>query len=80
MIGAPEVAAFVAYWAFWVLLLLGWLRKAFSLRGALRFVAFWLAGWFALRTVLDGGLFTPYVAVLDIGLVFVVFNGDVRLT
>jgi len=80
VIGAPAIGAFIAFWGFWVLLLAGWLRQALGLRGILLFLALWIAGRLALNVVLNGLLFTPYVAMLDIALVFVVFQGDVRLT
>ena len=47
--------------------------------GSLPFLA--IAGY-VLRPFVPygGGLFSPYVAALDIGLVFTIFKGDVRLT
>jgi hypothetical protein len=39
----------------------------------------WLAGFAGSRFAASGMLFTSYVAVLDIGLVFAVFKGDVTL-
>ena len=40
----------------------------------------WLAGFFGLpHLVLGAMLFSPYVAVLDIVLVFLIFKGDVKL-
>jgi len=80
MTGSPAVAAFIAFWAFWVLLVLGWLRGDLRAVGVTAFVLLWLAGFVGLRQVAAGLLFTPYVAVLDIALVFAVFNGDVKLT
>jgi hypothetical protein len=43
------------------------------------FIGLWLVGRVALGYVLGGLLFVPYVAVLDIALVFLIFKGDVRL-
>jgi hypothetical protein len=41
----------------------------------------WLAGCFGLPYLPDGAaMFPPFVAVLDIALVFIIFKGDVRLT
>jgi hypothetical protein len=50
------------------------------LKGTAIFLLLWLAGFAGSRFVLYGMLFTPYVAVLDIALVFVIFKSDVRLT
>jgi len=75
MIGAPVIGAFVAFWAFWVLLLAGVLRGELGLRGILVFLALWVIGYSAF-----GLFFTSYVAALDIALVFTVFHGDVHLT
>ena len=45
------------------------------------FVVLWRVGMFGLPHVSFGaGLSTPFVAVLDIALVFLVFKGDIRLT
>lgn len=80
MAGAPVVGAFIARWGFWILLVIGVAAGELRIRGAAVFLGLWLAGRFALASVLYGGLVTPYIAVLDIALVFVVFKGDVRLT
>jgi len=80
MIDSPGIAAFVAVWGFWVLLCVGWMRHELRARGTGVFIALWLTGFLALRRVLLGLLFAPYVAVLDIALVFVIFHGDIRLT
>jgi len=45
------------------------------------FFCLWLGGFVGLRYIPSiGSLFTSYVAVLDIALVFIVFKGDVRVT
>ena len=63
---------------FWVLLVVGW-KQLGPARSAI-VIAVWLAGYVGLRYVPQGDLFvTPYVAILDIVLVFVIFKGDVRL-
>ena len=81
MIGTPAVAAFLAWWGFWILLALGWWRGELALRGIAICLFLWLAGFVGLRYVRDGGFFfPPYVAVLDVALVFAVFKGDVKLT
>jgi hypothetical protein len=42
-------------------------------------VLLWLAGFAACRLIVPDVLFTPYVAILDIALVLIIFKGDVRL-
>jgi hypothetical protein len=50
-------------------------------RGVALFLLLWLSGLFGLPFLPHGGsLFSPFVAVLDIALVFILFKGDVRLT
>lgn len=45
------------------------------------FLMLWFAGWVDVRLLPSTGLFlVPYVAVLDIALVFSIFKGDVRIT
>lgn len=82
MIGSQAIGAGIAQVAFWVLIILGISRGALSKKSAAIFVALWLAGYIGLTRIswLTGFFVTPYVAVLDIVLVFVVFKGDVRLT
>lgn len=76
------VGAWIAQVAFWVLLLLGVGHGALSRKSVAIFVALWLVGYAGLPrlSALSGMFNTPYVAVLDIVLVFVVLKGDVRLT
>jgi hypothetical protein len=80
MMGSVGVAAWIAHCAFWILLCAGWVRRELDVRGIAVFIGLWLAGFAGARLVLSGMLFVPYVAILDIALVFVVFKGDVRLT
>ncbi len=70
----------VALWGFWILVGLGWVLGELQPKGTATFLLLWLAGFAGSRFVFDGMLFTPYVAVLDIALVFLIFKGDVRLT
>jgi hypothetical protein len=49
------------------------------LKGTAIFLLLWLAGFAGSRFLVYGMPFTPYVAVLDIALVFAIFKGDVRL-
>ena len=79
MIGSPQVAWWIAHAAFWILLALAvrdrrW--RTISVIGAL-----WVIGYIASRQVASLGLFfMPFVAVLDIVLVFFVLRRDIRLT
>jgi hypothetical protein len=78
--GSPAVAAWIAQIAFVVLIVAG--RAELGLKRIAIFSLLWLAGFFA-RSFLGAygpGLFPPYVAVLDIVLVFLVYHGDVKLT
>jgi hypothetical protein len=68
----------VALWGFWLLLGGGWMLGELSAKGAGVFVLLWIAGVAGSR-FLAPGLLLPYVALLDIALVFVVFEGDVTL-
>jgi hypothetical protein len=81
MIGSQAVAAWIAQFAFWVLLVIGIAYGELTKKWAAMFVVVWLAGYIGLpRLSMFSGLFTTsYVAVLDIVLVFVVFKGDVRI-
>ena len=71
--------ALLAFWGFWPLLLVGWIRRDLGPKGIGTFLLLWVAGFIGLRSVLYGMLFNPFVAILDIALVFVVLKGDVRL-
>ena len=71
--------ATVAVWGFWVLLVTGWALDELHVKGTAVFLLLWLAGFAGSRFVMDGMLWTPFVAVLDIALVLAVFKGDVRL-
>jgi hypothetical protein len=82
MIGSPGVAAVIARWAFWILLATGWWRGELGPKGIAIFLLLWLVGLvgFLCAPSPYDGLFSPYVATLDVALVFAVFKGDVRLT
>jgi hypothetical protein len=76
--GSSLVAGWIAHVAFWVLAVVGWDELGTVRVGV--FAAIWIAGFLGLPHVPYGaGLFVPLVAVLDIVLVFMVFEGDVRL-
>ena len=80
--GTPFIAGWIAQLAFWVLLSLGVFFDELSRRAAIVFLVLWAVGYFALpRLSPESGVFvTPYTAVLDIALVWIVFKGDVRMS
>jgi hypothetical protein len=79
--GSQTIAALIAHFTFWVLLLYGWFCDEITYRGVGVFLAMWVAGLFGLPFLPYGAAaFSSYVAVLDIILVFLIFKGDVRLT
>jgi hypothetical protein len=79
--GSPVIAGWIAHVAFWTLLILGAMSGELRERSLGGFLILWLAGRFALPYVPYGdGLFTPFIALLDVVLVFVVLKADVPLT
>ena len=79
--GSATVAGWIAHIAFWTVLIIGAWSEDLGPKSLGVFVVLWLAGMFGLPHVSFGaGLSTPFVAVLDIVLVFLVFKGDIRLT
>ena len=81
MVGSALIGAWIAQIAFVTLLLLGWAYQEIGVRSTAVFLTLWVAGLLARPYVpLGDALFTPFVAVLDIVLVFRVFRGDVRIT
>lgn len=82
MISSVGVAGWIAQIAFWAILLLGVTFGELGRRSLSVFLVLWTFGFFGLpRLSSDAAPFvTPYVAVLDIALVFMVFKGDVRLS
>ena len=78
---SATVAGWIAHIAFWTLLIVGAWSEELGPKSLVVCVVLWLAGVFGLPHVSFGaGLSTPFVAVLDIALVFLVFKGDIRLT
>jgi hypothetical protein len=76
--GSAGLAAWVAHAAFWALLAIGWFSDELGLLGTAVFLVLWLSGFFGLPFLPYGaGLLPPFVAVLDIALVFTIFKGDV---
>lgn len=82
MAGTVVIASALAQLAFWTLILLALAYGSLGRLGLTVFVVLWLAGYVGLPHVASWTwpLVTPWVAILDIALVFVVFGGDVRLT
>ena len=79
--GSAIVAGWIAQIVFWTVLIIGAWSEDLGPKSLAVFVVLWLAGMFGLPHVSFGaGLSTPFVAVLDIALVFLVFKGDIRLT
>ncbi len=78
---SATVAGWIAHIAFWTVLTIGAWSEDLGPKSLGVFIVLWLAGMFGLPHVSFGaGLSTPFVAVLDIALVFLVFKGDIRLT
>ena len=82
IVGTPALGAWIAQFAFVVLLVLGVLVGELSRRAVVSIVVLWALGYFGLsRVPTYGGPFVaPYTALLDIALVWLVFKNDVRLT
>ena len=79
MIGSPLVGWWIAHAAFWVLIALAardrrW--RTIAVIGALWAIGYVASGRMAALTL----FFMPFVAVLDIALVFIVLRRDIRLT
>ena len=82
MVGSAGIASLVAQLAFWILLVFGILGGQLSRTKVVLFVVLWLIGSFGLPRLAwwASSLVISWIAVLDIALVFIVVNGDVRLT
>ena len=80
MTGSAAIGGWIAQLVFWVLIAIGAGSRELGLKAVALFIVMWLAGLFGLpHLVLGAMLFSPYVAVLDIVLVFLIFKGDVKL-
>jgi len=78
--GSQAVAAFIGFWSFWILLPYGYAVDELSPKQIAAFLLLWIGGRIGLDYLPVAGLFSPYVAILDIALVFAIFKGDVRLS
>jgi hypothetical protein len=80
---SEAAASLVAHAAFWALLVVGWTTGALdAVRGGVM-LALWVIGAIALPHAPyepAHAMFSSYVAVLDIALVFMVARGDIRLS
>jgi hypothetical protein len=77
MIGSPLVGWWIAHVAFWVLMALA--IRAARWRTIAVIGALWVIGYVASAQVPALSLFfMPFVAVLDIALVFIVLQRDIR--
>jgi len=77
---SPAVASWIAQLAFWMLLACGITLGELRARGAGVFVALWAGALIGLPHVPwepAHVMFSPFVAVLDIALVFAIFKGNV---
>ena len=73
------VGGWIAHLVFWAVLAGGAVLGELGVRRVGGFVSLWVVDLIALSYFQSPELFSPYVAVLDIVLVFVVFKGDVYL-
>ena len=77
--GSVGLAAWFAHLTFWVLVAYGWFWDELGPKGLSVVMLLWLAGRIGLPFIPYGdAMFAPFVAVLDIALVFTIFKGDVR--
>jgi Na+-driven multidrug efflux pump len=78
--GSAAIGGLIAHAAFWVLLVRGYVSDEIGVRGCAIALVLWAIGLIVLPRVPYAPPFSTYIAVVDIGLVFVIFKGDVRLT
>jgi len=81
VIGSPLVAGWIAHIAFWSLIACGLATQELALRGTAIFLGLWFAAYIGVEhlPVPYSGLFTPFVALLDVALVLIIFKGDIRI-
>jgi hypothetical protein len=81
--GSPAIAAWIAHLAFWGLLGYGFAATQLTVKRVLIFIGLWLAGLLGLPLAPYEpvrAMFSSFVAMLDIALVFIIFKADVRIT
>jgi hypothetical protein len=78
-VGSPAVAAWIAQALFWTLIVVG--GRELGRTRVVTFLVLWI-GAFVSRSYVPYGaaLFSSYVALLDIILVFLILKGDIRIT
>jgi hypothetical protein len=70
----------IGHVAFWVLMIWAWVTDSINVNTRRVFLVLWFGGWLGLKFVPYGeAWFSPFVALLDIVLVLVIFKGDIRL-
>jgi hypothetical protein len=82
-VGSPAIAALVAQTVFFVLLAYGWFARMLDVAPCAIVAALWIAGAIGFPYLPYGparAMFSSYVAVLDVALVFLIFKGDVPLS
>ena len=79
MRGLLGTSSLFAHVTFWVLLAYGWFSRELSDRSIAIFLALWAAGLCAVAFLGYPPLFTSILALLDIVLVLMLFQGDIRL-
>jgi hypothetical protein len=82
VIGSPLVAGWIALVAFWSLIAFGLANQELEFRRTAVFLALWFAAYIGVDhlPVPYSGLFTPFVALLDVALVLIIFKGDIRIS
>jgi hypothetical protein len=79
--GSSAIAAWIGHVVFWVLVVWGWATDSLSVRAAIIVSLLWIVPFLCLDFVpWAAPFFSPYVAAIDIILVFLMFKGDIRLT
>jgi hypothetical protein len=79
--GSAGIAALIARWGFWLLLIYGWAWGELGRTALGTFAVLWLVGFLVrpMSPLMGDSLFTAYVAVLDVALVFRIFRSDLRI-
>lgn len=66
---------------FWILIIWGWAADGFTLATRITFLALWIAGYVLFPYFPNGySWFAPYVAILDIVMIFIVIRDNARLS
>jgi hypothetical protein len=78
--GSIAVAGWIAYLAFWILLVYGWAVDELQTPAITVFLGLWIAARFGLPYLNADGFSITCVAILDIALVFIIFKADIPLT